>query len=205
MDVQSAVEDRTEKCELIEQAALELFVEQGFHGTTVPDIARRAGVGTGTLYLYHASKDELLNALLLRWYRVFAVELHSATGDAVLPREVFGAYWGAAVAYSERHPTAWAFVMQFHDSPYIAGETREEIEAIKAPIVAMFHDGVEQGVFKQLPPALLHAVCVGILCEVRTLAVQGHTTVTAELWRAAEAMAWEAISLSKIADVKRQG
>lgn len=193
MDVQSAVDKR----EAIEDAALALFVEQGFHGTTVPEIARRAGVGTGTLYLYHASKDELLNALLLRWCRTLAVGLQDATHGASQPREVFAGFWKAAVDFSEAYPEAWSFMMQFHDSPYIADETRQAMDLIKAPIVGMFCSGVEQGVFKPLPPELLHAVCVGIMSEVRTLAVHGGTKVTAELWQAAEAMAWEAISCRK--------
>ena len=44
-----------------------------------------------------------------------------------------------------------------------------------------------------MPPELLHTVCLGIMSQVRALAVRGQTSVTAELWRAAEAMAWEAI------------
>ena len=71
------------------------------------------------------------------------------------------------------------------------------MSSIKAPVVGMFYAGVEQGVFKPLPPELLHAVCVGIMSEVRQLAVLGCTTVTPELWQAAEAMAWEAISCRK--------
>ena len=189
MDVQSAVDKR----EAIEDAALALFVEQGFHGTTVPEIARRAGVGTGTLYLYHASKDELLDALLLKWVRTLADGIHTATRGATTPRAVFAAQWRSAVDFSERHATAWDFLMAFHDSPYIAEETRREMAAIKAPLVAMFYTGVEQGVFKSLPPELLHTVCLGIMSQVRALAVRGQTSVTAELWRAAEAMAWEAI------------
>jgi len=189
MDVQSAID----KCEALEDAALALFVEQGFHGTTVPEIARRAGVGTGTLYLYHASKDELLNALLLKWCRTLATDIHAATRDAATPRALFAAQWRTAVEFSEQNSSAWDFLMAFHSSPYIADETRREIAAIKAPLVAMFYTGVEQGVFKSLPPELLHTVCLGIMSQVRALAVRGETTVTAELWRAAEAMAWEAI------------
>ncbi len=43
-------------------AALELFVEQGFAGTRLRDVARRAGVSKGTVYLYFKSKEELLRA-----------------------------------------------------------------------------------------------------------------------------------------------
>lgn len=43
-------------------AALELFVEKGFAGTRLDDVAARAGVSKGTLYLYFANKEELLRA-----------------------------------------------------------------------------------------------------------------------------------------------
>jgi AcrR family transcriptional regulator len=44
----------------LEEAAAELFLEQGYDGTTVDDIARRAGVGRATFFNYFASKADLL-------------------------------------------------------------------------------------------------------------------------------------------------
>ncbi len=43
-------------------AAVELFGEQGFAATTLKDVAKRAGVSKGTVYLYFKSKEELLRA-----------------------------------------------------------------------------------------------------------------------------------------------
>ena len=45
--------------ELIEQAALKLFVGQGVAETSIKDIAREAGVSQGAMYNHYASKDEL--------------------------------------------------------------------------------------------------------------------------------------------------
>lgn len=45
-------------------AALELFVERGFASTRMEEVAARAGVSKGTLYLYYASKEELLKAVI---------------------------------------------------------------------------------------------------------------------------------------------
>src|SRR5262245_5891826 len=47
--------------EIIE-AALAVFVERGFAAARLDDIARRAGVTKGTLYLYFADKEALLRA-----------------------------------------------------------------------------------------------------------------------------------------------
>lgn len=45
-------------------AALELFVEKGFAATRIEEVAVRAGVSKGTLYLYYPSKEELLKAVI---------------------------------------------------------------------------------------------------------------------------------------------
>lgn len=49
--------------ELIE-AALELFVEKGFAATRAEEVAKRAGVSKGTLFLYFSSKEELFKAVV---------------------------------------------------------------------------------------------------------------------------------------------
>ena len=45
-------------------AALALFVEKGFAATKSEEVAARAGVSKGTLYLYFPSKEELLKAVI---------------------------------------------------------------------------------------------------------------------------------------------
>jgi AcrR family transcriptional regulator len=45
------------------QAALRCFSRDGFHNTTTADIVRESGVSQGTLYLYFASKDDIIVAL----------------------------------------------------------------------------------------------------------------------------------------------
>jgi AcrR family transcriptional regulator len=45
--------------EKIERAALKLFTRQGFHGTTVREIAKNAGVSMGKLYLYYPNKEDI--------------------------------------------------------------------------------------------------------------------------------------------------
>lgn len=50
--------------ELLE-AALDLFVEKGFAATRVEEVAARAGVSKGTLFLYFPSKEDLFKAVVL--------------------------------------------------------------------------------------------------------------------------------------------
>jgi AcrR family transcriptional regulator len=50
--------------ETVLQAAMELFRDKGFHGTTMRDLSRASGLGLGALYYYFDSKE----ALVLRFY-----------------------------------------------------------------------------------------------------------------------------------------
>ena len=50
--------------EEITAAALEQFVERGYAGTRLEDVAARAGISKGTLYLYFESKEELFKAVV---------------------------------------------------------------------------------------------------------------------------------------------
>ena len=45
-------------------AALALFVEKGFAATRAEEVAKRAGVSKGTLYLYYPSKEDLFKAVI---------------------------------------------------------------------------------------------------------------------------------------------
>jgi AcrR family transcriptional regulator len=47
-------------------AAVELFVERGFASTRLEDVAKRAGVSKGTLYLYYTNKEDLFKAVVRR-------------------------------------------------------------------------------------------------------------------------------------------
>ena len=45
-------------------AALSVFAEKGFAGTRIEEIARRAGVSKGTLYLYFETKEDMFRAVV---------------------------------------------------------------------------------------------------------------------------------------------
>lgn len=64
-----------EKRERIKAAARELFATKGFTATTTQEIAARADIGTGTLFLYAHSKEEIL-------VLVFRDEMDRVSGEA---------------------------------------------------------------------------------------------------------------------------
>ncbi len=68
------------KKEKILEAALELFREQGFEGTSMRDVAQRAGVATGLAYYYFESKEAIVLAFYDRAYAELGPALEEAHG-----------------------------------------------------------------------------------------------------------------------------
>jgi len=70
----------------IERAALRLFVTRGVRGTTVRDIAARAGVAEGTLYRHWRSKRELARALFRECAAAVAADVARAAAAEATAR-----------------------------------------------------------------------------------------------------------------------
>jgi AcrR family transcriptional regulator len=84
--------------EEITAAALESFVERGYAATRLEDVAARAGISKGTLYLYFANKEELFKAVVREALVARLVEFQSQIGkfqgsSADLLRLVFKNWW----------------------------------------------------------------------------------------------------------------
>lgn len=58
------IEIRKQKKELIMETALELFAANGFHATSMSQIAKKAGISKGLAYNYFESKFEILEEIL---------------------------------------------------------------------------------------------------------------------------------------------
>lgn len=56
-----------EKKVVIEDAANQLFIKQGFHATSMRDISRQAGVSLGNLYNYYRTKEEILESIIEKY------------------------------------------------------------------------------------------------------------------------------------------
>jgi AcrR family transcriptional regulator len=79
-------------------AALQLFVERGFAATRLEDVAARAGVSKGTLYLYFDNKEELFKAVIREGMLPALAEGEKllsgfAGSTADLLHEFFAAWW----------------------------------------------------------------------------------------------------------------
>ena len=88
----------------IVRAATELFVRQGYRGTSVDQIARRAGVAKGTVYLYAARKADLLVQAIAEEKRRYIGRLVPILAGDVPPRERLRQYLRTALVLATEMP-----------------------------------------------------------------------------------------------------
>ena len=182
-----------DKREAILDAALELFVERGFYGTAVPEIADRASVGAGTIYRYFDSKEALVNAIYRQQKMMFA---QVALGDfpATAPtREQFRTLWMRMAQFATAHPKAFVFMELHHHQRYLDAEN----VALEQRMLDLFGNVVVQaqarGDLKQGPPRLLMGIVMGAFVGVIRSCVEIDQPLESADWKLAEQILWEAV------------
>lgn len=68
-------------------AAYELFMEHGYSGTRIPQIAKRAGVSPANIYVYFGSKLDILTFIYEKWFAEHLDGLKLALKTCPTPRE----------------------------------------------------------------------------------------------------------------------
>jgi TetR/AcrR family transcriptional regulator, repressor of fatR-cypB operon len=182
-----------DKRQAILDAALGLFVERGYHGTAVPEVAARAGVGAGTIYRYFASKEALVNDLYRAHKRDLASRLLEAFPTTAPAREQFQALWSRMAAFAREHRQAWAFLELHHHADYLDDTSRAIERQIDDTAEALLEATQERGEIKNLPPRLLFAIVLGSFVGVMRAAWEERIPLTDEVLAAAEQCCWEAI------------
>lgn len=134
---------------------LTLISERGFHNTPMSLIAKTSGVSVGTIYHYFSGKEELINTL----YKEIKLDILQAMlvdySEDLSLNERFLGVWANYVQYSLNYPTKGSFLEQFENSPLIKHVMDEDIMQAVAPFFTFFEQGVDEGVFKPLPPVVL--------------------------------------------------
>jgi AcrR family transcriptional regulator len=76
-----------EKKGRIEEAAKQLFIKQGFHATSMRDIAASANASLGNLYNYYSTKEEILESIIGKYQKVIDARLRAIFDEIEEPFE----------------------------------------------------------------------------------------------------------------------
>lgn len=136
------------------QAGLALFVEQGYEETRAVEIALKAGVAVGTLYLHFGDKAGLLQEVL----RQGALELHERVMEVYKnppsdPTALARAHIEAIVQFLEESQKEARFLLEYASRPDSA--SARVIDSIVEQIEHSITAGAKMGVYRaDINPAL---------------------------------------------------
>ena len=161
---------RQERADLILLAAEAVFMEKGYHDTSMDEIATRVGVAKGTVYLHFPSKQDLVFALFEREMELFlgAVIQSAATTSlsarAKLERilyHVYGELPGQRIQLLLSLSSSMDVRKNFLERKE---QLRKRMDEISARIFTLFEEGKEAGEFETtLPTAVMVSAFFGLL------------------------------------------
>jgi AcrR family transcriptional regulator len=146
---------REELIQRVQRAALELFAERGYHGTSIPMILEAAEVSASSLYRLFPSKEALVNAVFL--------EAKTRLGDALgevedEPRADRDAYvtaharfvriWDRLARFAAEAPVTFRFLELQDHTPYLDGPSRTKELSVLAPLALTCMDLQRRGVLR---------------------------------------------------------
>lgn len=158
-------------------AALGLFVEKGFAAARAEEVARRAGVSKGTLYLYYPSKEELFKAVVrLNVSSLIAEGIEAVEGfegrSSDLLTYLLHTWWDrlGSTPAAAIHKIVLSEVRNF---PELAQFYTDEVTV---PADRLFcscvQRGIDSGEFRPMP---VHEVALALMAPVIFLALHRHS------------------------------
>lgn len=143
----------------IMDAALELFLENGFAATRLEDIAAKANVTKGTLFIYFTNKEDLFKSLIREGMNQMdafkaASELNIRVSAAETIRFMTNNWW-KFLAHSDFGKLPKLIVSEAANFPDITQMYMDEVVIPgRALVTEVFRQGVDSGEFRQVDPAI---------------------------------------------------
>jgi AcrR family transcriptional regulator len=181
------------KHEKILKAALILFVDRGFDGTTVSMIAEKAEVGAGTIYRYFENKEAIVNVLFQKYVKratEFVKRNYPYNSDIY---SQFSHLFHALIQFVKENINALYFIDKNLNAHYLNNTSRELLQQLKDHIDNLFELGKQQNVFRNLPSEVLMAIIWGSINGFYKAVDIGEIRETTEIIESLKKCCWDAI------------
>jgi AcrR family transcriptional regulator len=146
------------------RAAIDLFVENGVHGTTIREIAARAGVSEGALYRHYKSKEDLARSLFVTHLERLTETVETALEEAPSYRAKVRAFVETCLSAYESDPRLFTYliVSEYRELAALPGGTRHPGHLA----MEMIGRGQQAGVLRPMDVHLAGSILVGSLVRV---------------------------------------
>ena len=161
----------SQKYQRILDAAILAIAEKGYFQTRVSDIADRAGVADGTIYLYFHNKEQILMAAIDSAFSAFLERARSELKPLSDPRQRLGRLaWLHLHAMGGNRPLAVVFQTELrHSAKFLAQFSQHQLVEYFDLIRSVVREGQTSGVFRREVSDKIAANCFfGALDEMVT-------------------------------------
>jgi TetR/AcrR family transcriptional regulator, cholesterol catabolism regulator len=152
----------TSRKEQLYQTAGQLFAQQGYHATSMRDLARAMGVQGGSLYAHIESKEELLFEIVNRATEEFLTALLPVAGQKLPAPAHLQALLQAHLTVMGRH-LEWATVF-FHEWKHLSRDKQQLVTAGRDQVEGIYRQVLERGVLEGYFRRDLDVKLAAILC-----------------------------------------
>ncbi len=171
---------------------MKLLVEKGMQATPMSAIAREAGTGMGTIYNYFATKEELVNAIFIYIKQDQIKKIMIPLSNKNIKKQ-FDHYYSGIINYLINHPTYFHYLDQFHSSPILSTDAKDQGLKTITPIVDLIIEGQKQGLIKSIGMReLLEFLDGGLMSFSRWMLVE-KKSLTTKLLHNQMLIAWDAV------------
>ncbi|MGD1840018.1 MAG: TetR/AcrR family transcriptional regulator [Thermonemataceae bacterium] len=146
------------KEEKIIHTSIRLFNENGFHGTATSKIAKEAGVANGTLFQYFPTKENLILASFISIKEEMKQHLLNNLSDTSNTKQLMKAHIVLSLTWAVDNPTKFAFLQQFHSSPYLYKLDSARLAEYNKPHLRIIQQAIDEKLIKPLSVDLIYAL-----------------------------------------------
>lgn len=180
----------------IMKAALVLFAERGYDGTTVPMIADRAQVGAGTIYRYFENKESLVNALFQQCVAEFSDTLKlDLIYSASHMREQFHIIFQQLIKFAGYNLHALLFINSHSSAYYLDEQSKMVFNKFLGIFRRIIEDGKEKGIIKNMETDALIVIVYGAFVLLYNLIKTEVIIESPKLLNDVEQSCWDAIRI----------
>ena len=149
------VKKSDDKKTLIIESYIQLIVSNGVQNCSMQEVAKNAGVATGSIYNYFSGKAELVNESY-QYVRSSGLEFAGSDLSPDMDRhERFCSIFGNLCRFFLQNTTYFEFSERFTYGPEITNDSRDVIHERYADYLRLISDGIADGEFRSMDPKLM--------------------------------------------------
>ena len=140
----------------IVRAAEAVFFEKGLRAATLDEVAEKAEVSKGTIYLYFPSKEDLYCALITRGLRLLLTAFREAKPEEVDPGQALDRLGAAYLEFSRRQSYLFRMLSAIESpaitdkvSPSVFTELEEASNSVLGYVATFVQKGIDDGTFRR--------------------------------------------------------